>query len=126
MGYCIFGRVAIFTFLFYFCNFHLFIQIFTSSPYYGTHAFEQVFNVRFIHALVRNSVLNSKEWKEDYLPVSQFSEAGTLTFFCQIPIECLLQRGIIVSEYEKDCCWQVPYFPIFFYQLLRSDPHLDV
>lgn len=76
-------------------------------PEYGTPAFNNIVNVRFIHALVRKRIKNHPEWKGSFIPVNQFALAGTLMFFCQTPIEMMKKRGIAVSPEECEACWQL-------------------
>ena len=76
-------------------------------PEFGTDTFNRIVNIRFIHAFARKYCKDSPDWNEDFTPINQFAQAGTLIFFCQTPIELVKQRGIAVSPEEAECAWQV-------------------
>lgn len=68
-------------------------------------------NVRLLHALARRMCLESGKWdvKDIGLPLSQGNMVGTLSFFCQVPIEAMRMRGIYVSPEETEQAWQVRF-----------------
>lgn len=66
-------------------------------------------NVRLLHALARRLCLDSCKWDvaQHGLPISQGNMVGTLSFFCQVPIEAMRMRGVFVSPEEAEAAWQV-------------------